>query len=122
MLLRNKDRQTLLKIFSLVDTGIEVWAYGSRVNGTAHEGSDLDLVIRSQNGQKLPMDILMDIKEKIQQSNIPIVVELFDWARLPESFHANIEAHHEVFFSNIQRLVNEPSAKYKDPSDRTTQN
>lgn len=122
MLLRNKDRQTLLKIFSLVDTGIEVWAYGSRVNATAHEGSDLDLVIRSQNGQKLSIDILMDIKEKIQESNIPIVVELFDWARLPESFHANIEAHHEVVFSNIQLMVNEPSAEYKKPSDKTTQN
>ncbi len=122
MLLRNKDRQTLLKIFSLVDTGIEVWAYGSRVNDTAHEGSDLDLVIRSQNAEKLPMDILMDIKGKIQQSNIPIVVELFDWARLPESFHDNIEAHHEVLFSNIQLMVNESSPKYKDPSDRTTQN
>ena len=26
---------------------VEVWAYGSRVNGTAHEASDLDLVLRS---------------------------------------------------------------------------
>lgn len=25
----------------------EVWAYGSRVNGGAHEGSDLDLVLRA---------------------------------------------------------------------------
>lgn len=70
MLIRNKDKETLLKIFSL-DTGIEVWAYGSRVDGTAHDGSDLDLVLRSQNGGKLPIDVLMDIKEKIQQSNIP---------------------------------------------------
>ena len=26
---------------------VEVWAYGSRVNGSAHEASDLDLVLRS---------------------------------------------------------------------------
>ncbi|MCY3777616.1 MAG: nucleotidyltransferase domain-containing protein, partial [Candidatus Aminicenantes bacterium] len=26
---------------------VEVWAYGSRVNGQSHEGSDLDLVLRS---------------------------------------------------------------------------
>ena len=119
MLLRNKDKQTLLQIFSSLHMPFEVWAYGSRVNGTAHEGSDLDLVIRSQNGEKLPIDQLMDIKEKIRQSNIPMVVELFDWARLPESFHANIEAHHEVLFSNKIMTVNEPSDKYKKPSDRT---
>ena len=27
--------------------GVEVWAYGSRVNGRSHDGSDLDLVLRS---------------------------------------------------------------------------
>ena len=26
--------------------GVEVWAYGSRVNGRSHDGSDLDLVLR----------------------------------------------------------------------------
>ena len=25
--------------------GVEVWAYGSRVNGESHEGSDLDLAL-----------------------------------------------------------------------------
>ena len=26
--------------------GVEVWAYGSRVNGESHDGSDLDLALR----------------------------------------------------------------------------
>ena len=26
--------------------GVEVWAYGSRVSGHSHGGSDLDLVLR----------------------------------------------------------------------------
>ena len=26
--------------------GVEVWAYGSRVDGRSHDGSDLDLVLR----------------------------------------------------------------------------
>ena len=29
--------------------GLEVWAYGSRVNGGSHPGSDLDLVLRVAN-------------------------------------------------------------------------
>lgn len=49
-------------------------------------------------------------------SNIPILVDLFDWARLPESFHQNIVAQHEVLFSNIKMIANEPSIKYKKKS------
>ena len=113
MLLREKYKQTLQQIFSAVDAPIEVLVYGSRVSGTAHDGSDLDLVIRSSDLKKLPIDFFMEVKEKITESNIPIVVELFDWARLPDSFHHNIEAKHEVLFSNLKMMVNEPSAEYK---------
>jgi predicted nucleotidyltransferase len=99
MLLKNKYRQILLDIFSGLTIPVEVWAYGSRVSGTAHDGSDLDLVVLTPNRKKLPLQILMELKEKIRESNIPILVDLFDWARLPESFHKNIEACHELFFS-----------------------
>lgn len=113
MLLREKDKQTLLQIFATVEIPIEVWAYGSRVTGVAHNGSDLDLVVRSNDLQKLPADIFMNLKEKITESNVPVIVELFDWARLPQSFHRNIEAQHEVLFSNLQPVVNEPTVEYK---------
>ncbi|HCN83492.1 MAG TPA: hypothetical protein DIT07_07685 [Sphingobacteriaceae bacterium] len=113
MLLRAKDKERLLEIFSKADMPLEVWAYGSRVTGTAHDGSDLDLVIRSQNLQKLPIDLLHNLKEKIQESNIPILVELFDWARLPESFHQNILQQHELLFSNMDIMVNEPVGRYR---------
>lgn len=113
MILRPKDKQRSLAIFETAPTNIEVWAYGSRVNGDAHEGSDLDLVIRTPDLQKISLDIFLDLKEKIQESNIPIVVDLFDWARLPESFQTNILAKHEVLFSNTTRIVNEPTAEYK---------
>ena len=98
MLLKSNYKQMLLDLFSGINLPIEVWAYGSRVKGTAHDGSDLDLVIITKDGEKIPIDILMELKEKIRDSNVPILVELFDWARLPESFHKNIEDCHEVFF------------------------
>ena len=100
MLLREKDKQTLLQIFSSVDIPIEVWAYGSRVNGGAHEGSDLDLVIRNNGLTPLPVIVFIGLSEKIKESNIPILVELRDWALLPESFHRNIEQQYEVIFSS----------------------
>jgi len=112
MLLRDKDRQTLQAIFASAKTPMEVWAYGSRVRGEAHDGSDLDLVIRSKNLQKIPIDDLMAVKENIMKSNIPILVDVFDWCRLPTSFQANIERQHEVLFSNVELGINEPPTEY----------
>lgn len=102
MLLRDKDRDRLIAIFNSTDYPMEVWAYGSRVTGTAHDGSDLDLVILDRNLKEIPIDVFISLKEKIRESNIPILVDLFDWARLPESFHYNIEADHEVLFRNYE--------------------
>jgi predicted nucleotidyltransferase len=112
MLLRKKDKEALEQIFSSSETPIEVWAYGSRVNGNAHEGSDLDLVVLSKNRQRLPPELYLRLNEKIKNSNIPILVELWDWAMLPESFHRNIEQQHEVLFTNTTPSVNEPPVDY----------
>lgn len=113
MLLKDKYRQMLLEIFSQISLSVEVWAYGSRVSGTAHDGSDLDLVIISRDGKKIPIDIFMELKEKIRDSNVPILVDIFDWARLPESFHKNIEACHEVFFSVPENQLNNEETNYR---------
>jgi len=115
MLLKSKYKQILLGIFSEITIPVEVWGYGSRVKGTAHDGSDLDLVIITSDRGKLPINILIELKEKIRDSNIPILVELFDWARLPETFHKNIEACHEVLFPVTANNLNEPEAEYKKP-------
>lgn len=90
MLLREKDKKTLLRIFSKSEEPIEVWAYGSRVNGNAHDGSDLDLVIKSKNERELPFKIYSGLMSQIQDSNIPILVDVKDWYLLPESFRKNI--------------------------------
>lgn len=74
----------------------EVWAYGSRVTGASHEGSDLDLVLR--NPLDLTSDVggWMELKEALQESALPMLVEVHLWPQLPETFHPNIEAAHVV--------------------------
>jgi len=69
----------------------EVWAYGSRINGKSHEASDLDLVLRNPADLSRPQEQLLDLKEALSDSDIPILVDVLDWARLPEHFHAVIE-------------------------------
>ena len=75
--------------------GVEVWAYGSRVNSESHEGSDLDLALRGP-GLKPLGGGLYDLLEAIEKSNIPILVQAHDWAKLPESFHRGIERDYVV--------------------------
>lgn len=73
-----------------------VWAYGSRVTGGSHAGSDLDLVLRH------PGDLFREeprrhrLLDALSESDLPILVEVHDWARLPESFHREIERAHAV--------------------------
>lgn len=70
----------------------EVWAYGSRVKGQAHEGSDLDLAVR-QEGRPVELGPL---REALTQSGLPMLVELHDWASLPEAFRQEIRQRHVV--------------------------
>ena len=74
----------------------EVWAYGSRVNGESHEGSDLDLVVRGPDLKRIPSGPLAGLIEALEDSKVPILVQTQDWARLPESFHQEIEQNYVV--------------------------
>ena len=73
----------------------EVWAYGSRINGESHEGSDLDLVLRSLTLEPLGPEFT-DLVEALRESNIPILVQVCDWAKIPESFRNEIARGHVV--------------------------
>ncbi len=76
--------------------GVEVWAYGSRVSGRSHEGSDLDLVLRGTDLKRIDSGQLADLIEALEESNVPILVQTYDWARLPERFHREIEREYVV--------------------------
>ena len=91
MLIRDKDKKAIVDIAkSSIRHPSKVLAYGSRVDGTAHETSDLDLVIVSDLNENVDIGEFMDFKQKLKESNIPIVVQVLDWNRIPKSFHENI--------------------------------
>ena len=79
----------------------EVWAYGSRVNGEGHDGSDLDLVVRGPTLEPLGIEFI-ELVEALQESNIPILVQAHDWARLPDGFHREIDRDYVVVQSHGQ--------------------
>lgn len=90
LFLREKDRLQLLAIAQKHLPDVAIWAYGSRVTGTAHECSDLDIVLRSADLKPIPIEAFMDFVEAVKDSNIPILIDIFDWGRIPESFHNGI--------------------------------
>ena len=69
----------------------QIWAYGSRVNGDCHDASDLDLVARNPSALDQPLSDLFDFQEELVESNLPIRIDVVDWAQIPESFQQEIE-------------------------------
>lgn len=78
----------------------EVWAYGSRVNGDHYDASDLDLVVRRVENLSEPQQSLSAAREAFSESNLPIVVQLTDWACIPDSFREEIAARYIVIQSS----------------------
>jgi uncharacterized protein len=76
----------------------EVIAYGSRVTGTCHEGSDLDLVVRNPLNPHLPTRNLGEVRNAFSESNVPILIDILDWAQIPDSFRGEIERDGVVVF------------------------
>ncbi len=94
--LRQQDAEVVSRLLAQYAANAEVWAYGSRVNGQAHSASDLDLVLRNPRDLAVAQPRLMELKEAFAESNLPILVDVQDWARLPDGFRKEIEREHQV--------------------------
>ena len=81
----------LLKLIEQHFPQAQILAYGSRVNGDCHEASDLDLVARNPAAPDQPLPDLFDFQEALVESNLPIRIDVVDWAQIPESFQREIE-------------------------------
>ncbi|MEA3239956.1 MAG: nucleotidyltransferase domain-containing protein [Pseudomonadota bacterium] len=76
--------------------GTQTWAFGSRVDGTALEASDLDLVAHLEDTELS----LAPAKTAFRDSNLPFSVDLFNWSSLPKHFQQEILKNYEVIQGN----------------------
>ena len=67
----------------------EVWAFGSRVKGTAREFSDLDLAVLGD--ERMSLGVVAGLREAFQESGLPFKVDIVDWAATDERFRKIIE-------------------------------
>lgn len=56
-----------------------VWAYGSRVKGTATDKSDLDMVAFGNVEKQI-----QSLREDFYESSLPFRVDIFAWNQIPE--------------------------------------
>jgi len=84
-----KHLSVILQILAENAPLAEVWAYGSRVNGNGHEGSDLDLVVKGDAD-------IAQLREAFQNSLLPMLVDIHLWEQIPSNFHTNIQANYVV--------------------------
>ena len=85
-----RHRAVLERILRERLPGAEAWVCGCR-RGRDHDGYDLDLVLRTRNLRNIPDDRLADLKQAMCASSVPIRINPYDWARLPERFQSEIE-------------------------------
>jgi predicted nucleotidyltransferase len=94
--LSQRHLATLRALLAVHTPHAHVWAYGSRVKGTAHEGSDLDLVLRHPADLNEAVPGWANLQEALRASNLPMIVDVHQWAHLPTAFRANIETGYVV--------------------------
>ncbi|MDD9174882.1 hypothetical protein PVK63_09425 [Aliivibrio sp. S2TY2] len=94
--IREKDKATLISIAQkTLCKNTKVWAYASRVKQTNHEASDLDIVLITPTNMN---NDLIEFKEALQNSNIPIFIQVLEWANIPQSFQENILHKYEELY------------------------
>lgn len=95
LFIKPEHLKILTDIFQTYCPHAQIWAYGSRVNGDAHEGSDLDLVVRNFNDEDKSVS---ELKNLISESNIPFLVDVVGYEQLPPSFQKEIERGYIVIY------------------------
>jgi len=70
-----------------------VWAFGSRVDGTAHQNSDLDLAVVDFGRPAGDISIL---RKALRESNVPFPVDILNYKLLPKSFQDEIAKRYVV--------------------------
>ena len=88
-----EQRETLVALLSRHLPNTEAWVYGSRITGSSHPGSDLDMVVFAAPGQARAVS---ELRESCEESQLPFRVDLFMWDEVPESFRTQIERGHVV--------------------------
>ena len=97
LFIKPEHLKMLTDIFDSYCPKAEIWGYGSRIKGEAHSGSDLDLAVKNFNDENLH---IWELKELVQESNIPFLVDINEFDKLPKSFQDEILKDYVIIYKN----------------------
>lgn len=80
--------EILINIFDNYCPNAEIWAYGSRINGKSHSGSDLDMAVIDFNSKDKS---IYELKNLLSESNLPFLTDINLFDTLPDSFKTEIK-------------------------------
>jgi uncharacterized protein len=87
--------QVIFKSIKVHLPNAKVYAFGSRVSGTPRQYSDLDIAL--DNGQSIDISDIAKIKETLENTDLPIQVDMVDYHSISESFRAIVYKEKAVF-------------------------
>lgn len=82
-------KKELLDIIKHIIPDCKVILFGSRATGKSKEGSDIDIALNDM-GRPIPFDTIMDIYIALEDSTIPVKVDLVDIQTADDTIKAEI--------------------------------
>ena len=77
-------------LMKYLDSGDKIYAFGSRVKGSAQKFSDLDLVIESVKSR-------IPLKESLTESSSSYFVDILNYNKIPDFMKEEIDSHKILF-------------------------
>lgn len=72
----------------------EIRVFGSRIHGTTKPYSDIDIALKC--AEPIDRGTMSRLKEALQESTLPIRVDVLDWESISEEFRGVIEEGYVV--------------------------
>lgn len=69
----------------------KVFVFGSRARGSHHPFSDIDIVFIENPKKTIPQNEILIIKENLEESSLPIKVDLVNFNDLAKSYLHSVE-------------------------------
>ncbi len=95
----------LNSIFSKHISNKLIWAFGSRVKGNSTKRSDLDCVVFDATDVEIS-----NAKEAFDESNIPFILQLLIWEKIPDDFKKNIKQRYFILQKTSSSLRRQGSS------------
>ena len=93
----NRYKEQLLDIITSIIPNCKIYLFGSRASGDASPGSDIDLALDA--GSKIDFKEILQMQVKIDETAIPLSVDLVDIHNVSEDFRREIEKERVVWKS-----------------------